>query len=84
MANSDSAYLEQLKTARDILVANIISDEEVLVQITIRGRTKIVANPVQELKRLQDIIDILEKKVLDRSTPRWRFGSFRRAGYRCC
>ena len=84
MANSDSAYLEQLKTARDILVANIISDEEVLVQITIRGRTKIVADPVQELMRLQDIIDRLELKVRDRNTPRWRFGSYRRAGYRCC
>lgn len=81
MALSDADYLEQLKLARDALVANLIEDSEAIITLTIRGRTKTVADPAAELQRLQDLINVLERKA---NPSHNRVVSLRRAGYRCC
>ena len=67
MANSDSATLTALKTARDA-VLTAIAGGELTVQVTVRGRTIQSSDPAMTLQRLEALIAIYTRKTRDAAT----------------
>ena len=78
MANSDAAYLEALRTARDAVVAAIATG-----QLTVEyqvGRRMVEVEPSTEaLERLDTLIDAAENKVARAATSVMRLGKPSRA-----
>lgn len=63
MAQSDSAVVESIKTARDAIIA-AIADGQTVVQYTIRGRSKTTTDPSATLLKLEELLQTYEGKAL--------------------
>ncbi len=74
MSDSNAAYLEALKTARDAIVAGIAAGR-LTVTYKIRNREHTTSDPVLALKRIDESIDIIEKKVSRATTSPYRLAS---------
>ena len=63
MANSDAATLTELKTARDKIITAIATHAGGVVMITVRGRTKQLADPGRTLAEIEKLIRRYELKA---------------------
>lgn len=80
MALSNSALLEELKTARDVIVAGLAAGGESLISYTIRGRVVQVMPSISVLEKLETMIKTYEGK--SNSRRRWKLGTFSPPGGR--
>ncbi len=78
MAAADSTHLEALKTARDAIVAGIAAGR-LTVDYMIRGRRHTVEASTEALLRLEEAIQIYERKVSRASRGTFRLASLQRA-----
>ncbi len=63
MADSDATVLENLKTARDLVIDLIAAGDERVIEYEIRGRRVRRQATAANLKSLQELIGIYEKRV---------------------
>ena len=77
MANPDSTVVSEIKTARDAVIS-AIAEGRLTVSYTIRGRTHASADPTATLLRLEELLDIYERKVAVASRSPMRFARLQR------
>jgi hypothetical protein len=83
LALSDSDHLEALKTARDAIVAGI-AEGRLTVDYMIRGRRHTVEASTDALLRIEQSIEIYERKAARGSRSTFRLASLQRPRGRGC
>lgn len=83
MANSDASHLEALKTARDAIVAGIAAGR-LTVDYMVRGRRHTVEASTQALLRIEESIEIYERKAARSTRSTFRLASLQRPRGRDC
>jgi hypothetical protein len=78
LAASDSDHLEALKTARDAIVAGIAAGR-LTVDYMIRGRRHTVEASTEALLRIEESIEIYERKASRAARRTFRLASLQRA-----
>lgn len=79
MALTDAAYLEQVKLARDVVMAGIVDGSRV-VTYSIRGR-EVTREPTNDLlKALREEIEFYERRASRSSKSPWKLAALHRPG----
>lgn len=82
LAASDAGFLEELKTARDAIVA-AIAGGRTTVDYMIRGRRHVNEAPTEALLRIEELIDIYERKAARSGRSTFRLARLQRPRGTC-